>query len=94
MYSLFFIFYIPLFAFLSMLGVASTPNVFCSSAADGCLWYNDLWRYDTEGGTWSQVIPLNEPPRRRSEHTAVVIGMDLYSKFFYFSMFIIIMLQL
>lgn len=58
--------------------VSRGPEVHCSSDADGCVWHNDLWRFNPVSQQWSHVVANNQPPARRSDHSAVVIGNSMY----------------
>jgi len=53
-------------------------SVQCNLASHGCQWFNDLWKYSPTSKLWSLVNPQGALPNRRSEHSAVVVGLSMY----------------
>jgi len=53
-------------------------NVNCSAPYDNCIWYNDLWTYNAASDKWMQVYAAAPLPTGRNQHTAAVIGENMY----------------
>lgn len=60
--------------------INGNPSVQCDGPNDGCLWFNDLWRYQPATNQWTMIVYANGEmvPERRTEHSAVVIGHYMY----------------
>jgi len=58
--------------------VSQSAGVSCTNPLDNCVWYNDLWTYDTAADKWQQVLPTGALPAGRNFHTAGAIGENMY----------------
>jgi N-acetylneuraminic acid mutarotase len=46
----------------------------CNGANDKCVWYNDLWFFNTISFTWRKASPSGSYPAGRQMHSADVVG--------------------
>jgi hypothetical protein len=53
---------------------AKGPWVTCTAPDDNCVYYNDLWNYNPNLNTWTQISPGGPTPSGRWGHSADVLG--------------------
>jgi N-acetylneuraminic acid mutarotase len=58
--------------------VSQGDSVGCANPYDNCIWYNDVWTYNTGADKWMQVYPAGPLPAGRNQHSAAAIGESMY----------------
>jgi len=53
---------------------AKGPWVSCTAPDDNCIYYNDLWKYDSPSNSWTKINAGGPAPSGRWGHSADVLG--------------------